>query len=64
VPYGSVNKKISIWPLAVSPFEMHPLKIVNALLTLNEMSNGRTQIAICAGEVECYCNGLNTTAKK
>jgi len=50
VPLAESTKKLVFGPLAVSPFEMHPLKIVNALLTLNEMSNGRTQIAICAGE--------------
>jgi 5,10-methylenetetrahydromethanopterin reductase len=37
-------------PLAVSPFEMHPLKIANSLLSLNEMSNGRAMIAVGAGE--------------
>jgi 5,10-methylenetetrahydromethanopterin reductase len=42
--------KILMGPLAVSPFEMHPLKIANALLTLNEMSNGRAMVAMGAGE--------------
>ena len=37
-------------PLAVSPFEMHPLKIANSLLTLNELSSGRAEVAIGAGE--------------
>ncbi len=37
-------------PLAVSPFEMHPLKIANSLLSLNEMSGGRAVIAVGAGE--------------
>jgi alkanesulfonate monooxygenase SsuD/methylene tetrahydromethanopterin reductase-like flavin-dependent oxidoreductase (luciferase family) len=37
-------------PLAVSPFEMHPLKIANSLLSLNEMCGGRAVIAVGAGE--------------
>ena len=44
------TQKILMGPLAVSPFEMHPLKIANTLLTLNELSKGRAQIAMGAGE--------------
>jgi 5,10-methylenetetrahydromethanopterin reductase len=44
------TSKIRMGALAVSPFEMHPLKIANALLTLNEISNGRAQVAVGAGE--------------
>ena len=40
------RRRILLGPLAVSPWEMHPLKITNALLTLNEMSNGRAMVAI------------------
>ena len=50
VPLAQSTKKLLMGPLAVSPFEMHPLKIANGLLTLNEMCNGRAQIAIGAGE--------------
>ena len=49
-PLALSTKKILMGPLAVSPFEMHPLKIANALLTLNEMSGGRTVLAMGAGE--------------
>ncbi len=44
------TSRIRMGALAVSPFEMHPLKIANALLTLNEISNGRAQVAVGAGE--------------
>ena len=50
VPLAQSTSKLLMGPLAVSPFEMHPLKIANGLLTLNEMCNGRAQIAIGAGE--------------
>ena len=36
--------------MPISPFEMHPLKIANAILTLNELCNGRALVAIGAGE--------------
>ena len=49
-PLALETDRIQMGPLAVSPFEMHPLKIANALLTLNELSGGRAQIAMGAGE--------------
>jgi alkanesulfonate monooxygenase SsuD/methylene tetrahydromethanopterin reductase-like flavin-dependent oxidoreductase (luciferase family) len=50
VPLAQSTKRLKMGPLAVSPFEMHPLKIANSLLSLNEMSGGRAQIAVGAGE--------------
>lgn len=49
-PLALSTNRILMGPLAVSPFEMHPLKIANALLTLNELCNGRALIAMGAGE--------------
>lgn len=49
-PLALETSRLLMGPLAVSPFEMHPLKIANALLTLNELSAGRAQIAMGAGE--------------
>jgi len=50
VPLLSSTDRLLVGPLAVSPFEMHPLKIANSLLSLNEMSGGRAVIAVGAGE--------------
>ncbi|MEY3466599.1 MAG: LLM class flavin-dependent oxidoreductase [Gammaproteobacteria bacterium] len=50
VPLAQSTSRILMGPLAVSPFEMHPLKIANSLLSLNELSNGRAVIAVGAGE--------------
>ena len=50
VPVAQATKKLKMGALAVSPFEMHPLKIANALLSLNELSGGRAMAAIGAGE--------------
>ena len=36
-------------PVALSPFELHPLKMANALLTLNEISGGRANLVIGGG---------------
>jgi 5,10-methylenetetrahydromethanopterin reductase len=50
VPLAQSTSRLLMGPLAVSPFEMHPLKIANGLLTLNEMSGGRAVVAMGAGE--------------
>lgn len=49
-PLVQATTRLRAGPLAVSPFETHPLKIANSLLTLNEMSGGRCHIAVGAGE--------------
>ena len=48
-PAAAATSKIILGPLAVSPWEMHPLKMANAVLSLNEMSNGRGMIAVSGG---------------
>jgi len=48
-PAAAATSKIILGALAVSPWELHPLKMANALLTLNEMSDGRGMIAISGG---------------
>lgn len=49
VPAALATQRIRLGVLAVSPWEMHPLKIGNALLTLNEFSKGRAVVAIGGG---------------
>ncbi len=48
-PAAAATSKLILGPLALSPWEMHPLKMANALLTLNEMSNGRAMMAVSGG---------------
>jgi 5,10-methylenetetrahydromethanopterin reductase len=43
------TKHITIGPVAVSPYELHPMKMAASLLTLNEISGGRAHIGIAAG---------------
>jgi 5,10-methylenetetrahydromethanopterin reductase len=49
VPAAMATHRIRLGPLALSPYEMHPLKIAYALGTLNELSNGRAQIGLGGG---------------
>jgi alkanesulfonate monooxygenase SsuD/methylene tetrahydromethanopterin reductase-like flavin-dependent oxidoreductase (luciferase family) len=43
------SSRIRLGPIAVNPFDTHPVKIASALLTLNEMAGGRAQIVIGGG---------------
>jgi len=43
------TKDIRLGPLAISPFELHPLKMTNALFSLNEHSHGRGMICVGGG---------------
>jgi len=49
VPLAQQTKRLRMGPIAVSPFELHPLKMANSLLTLNELANGRAQIVVGGG---------------
>jgi alkanesulfonate monooxygenase SsuD/methylene tetrahydromethanopterin reductase-like flavin-dependent oxidoreductase (luciferase family) len=50
VDAARATSKIRLGPVAVSPYELHPLKMGNALLTLNEIAGGRAQIGVAAGD--------------
>ena len=49
VPLAMGTERIRLGPIAVSPFELHPLKMASSLLTLNEVARGRAQIVVGAG---------------
>jgi hypothetical protein len=50
VALAQSTTRLKMGPLAVSPFEMHPMKIANALLSFNEITGGRGMAAVGAGE--------------
>lgn len=50
VDAARATSRIRLGPVAVSPYELHPLKMANALLTLNEISGGRAHIGVAAGD--------------
>jgi alkanesulfonate monooxygenase SsuD/methylene tetrahydromethanopterin reductase-like flavin-dependent oxidoreductase (luciferase family) len=49
VPAAQATSRILLGPLAVSPWELHPLRMANSLLTLNEISGGRAILAVSGG---------------
>jgi len=49
VDLARATSRIRLGPIAVSPFELHPLKMAGSLLTLNELAGGRAQIVVGAG---------------
>lgn len=43
------TSSVRLGPLAVSPYELHPLKMANAVHTLNEQTDGRAMVCIGGG---------------
>jgi 5,10-methylenetetrahydromethanopterin reductase len=43
------SSRIRLGPMAISPAELHPLKMANLLFSLNEMSRGRALIMVGGG---------------
>jgi alkanesulfonate monooxygenase SsuD/methylene tetrahydromethanopterin reductase-like flavin-dependent oxidoreductase (luciferase family) len=48
-PLALASKTIRMGPVAISPFELHPLKMSNQLYTLNEFCRGRANIVVGGG---------------
>ncbi len=46
---ANATSNIRFGPVAVSPYEYHPLKMANLVYALNEMSNGRTSVVVGGG---------------
>lgn len=46
---GQTTARVSLGPIAVNPYDTHPVKIASSLLTLNEISGGRARIVIGGG---------------
>jgi len=49
VPAASATRRLKLGVVIVCPYEMHPMKITNALLTLNEYAHGRAMIVVGSG---------------
>jgi alkanesulfonate monooxygenase SsuD/methylene tetrahydromethanopterin reductase-like flavin-dependent oxidoreductase (luciferase family) len=58
VPAALATKNIQLGVVVVSPYEMHPMKIGNALFTLNEFSQGRAAVVIGGGGYWCARMGV------
>ncbi len=61
VPLAMASNRIKLGPIAVSPFELHPLKMASSLITLNEMAKGRAQIVVGAGGGTVGAMGIKPT---
>ncbi len=48
-PLALDSSSLRMGPVAVSPFELHPLKMANQLFTLNEFAEGRANIVVGGG---------------
>jgi alkanesulfonate monooxygenase SsuD/methylene tetrahydromethanopterin reductase-like flavin-dependent oxidoreductase (luciferase family) len=49
VPAALATKRVGLGVCVISPWEMHPVKMANALLTLQEYTNGRAGLVIGGG---------------
>ena len=49
MPAASVTSKIKLGIMAITPWELHPLKMANATHTLNQHSKGRAIVSISGG---------------
>ncbi len=62
VPAAQATTKIKLGVVVVSPYEMHPMKIGNAVLTLNEFCQGRAEVVIGGGAF--WCARMGTQADR
>ena len=49
VPLALASASIDMGPIAISPYELHPIKMANQLMTLNEAAEGRARIVVGGG---------------
>jgi len=57
------TQRLRMGPVAISPFQMHPLIMANSLLTLNELSGGRAEIVVGGGGAVMTAMGLQPKRK-
>jgi len=55
---AKATQNIRMGPVAISPFETHPLKLSNLLYGLNQLSNGRAKIIVGGGGGTLISMGL------
>ncbi len=49
MPLAAASTTIRVGIAVISPYESHPLKIANAVLTLNEITRGRAAVVVAGG---------------
>ena len=58
VPAAQRTSRITLGPIAVNPYDTHPLKIAAGLLTLNELAAGRARTVVGGGGEALQALGL------
>lgn len=58
VELARASSTLRLGVMALSPFEMHPFRIATSVLSLNEISNGRMEIALGGGNDVAQTLGL------
>ena len=58
MPAAKATQEIQLGVVVISPYEMHPMKIGNALLTLNESCSGRAAVVVGGGGYWCARMGI------
>ncbi len=58
MPAAIRTSKIGLGVVVISPYEMHPMKMANALLTLNECCKGRARMVVGGGGYWCAGMGI------
>jgi alkanesulfonate monooxygenase SsuD/methylene tetrahydromethanopterin reductase-like flavin-dependent oxidoreductase (luciferase family) len=49
VPLAQASRRILLGPVAVNPYDMHPVRIATSLLTLNQVAGGRARVVVGGG---------------
>ena len=60
---AAATRRIELGPIALSPFEMHPVRIGLSLLTLDEVAAGRASVVLGAGGDLAATLGLPRTGR-
>lgn len=58
VPAALATNRIGLGPVAVNPYDSHPLKMAAAFLTLNELAGGRARLVVGGGGEALQALGL------
>jgi alkanesulfonate monooxygenase SsuD/methylene tetrahydromethanopterin reductase-like flavin-dependent oxidoreductase (luciferase family) len=58
VPLALATERLRLGPVAVNPFDTHPVRIAAGLLTLNELAHGRARVVIGGGGEALAALGL------
>jgi alkanesulfonate monooxygenase SsuD/methylene tetrahydromethanopterin reductase-like flavin-dependent oxidoreductase (luciferase family) len=60
---AQATRTVRMGPIAVNPFDTHPLKIAAAFLTLNELAGGRARIVVGGGGEALQALGIAPTRR-